>query len=143
MKKPTSLLSIYSLIALFALAVPNALIGQSLIGSCSGIVTQNDSIPQSYAVTMELAGDSGVISYPSIGCGGFVAFIRKKGCTYYYKEHITNGNDICIDGGIVQIKLRKTSIVWYWSGSGVTVNGTLSGKLIRTRKHRCKENKKI
>jgi hypothetical protein len=144
MEKTESLLSIYSLVILLtALAVPNAVNSQSLKGACSGTVTQNEPEPHSYGVSMKLEGDSGSISYPSLDCGGPVTFIRKKGATYLYREHIIYGSDICIDGGIIQIKLRKNSILWYWSGSGVTANGTLTGKLSRQRKHTCNERKRI
>ena len=143
MKKLKSLLPFYPLaILLLALTLPDAISAQSLVGTCSGTVIQNEPTPQSYGVMMVLEGDSGSISYPSLDCGGPITFIRKKGACYFYKEHMAYGTDICIDGGIIQIKLVKNSIVWSWSGSSVTAQGTLTGKLSRQRKHKCGKQKR-
>ena len=137
MKKPESILPIFH-IAILLLALPGSINAQRLIGTCRGTVIQNEPAPQSYDVIMILEGDSGSISYPSLDCGGPVIFIHKKGAAYFYREHIAYGTDICIDGGIIQIKLRKNSILWSWSGSDVTANGTLTGNLCRHRKHKSK-----
>ena len=143
MKKLRSLSQIYPLGILLVLTLPGALSAQSLIGTCSGTVIQNEPTPHSYDLIMVLEGDSGSISYPSLDCGGPVTFIRKKGANYFYKEHMAYGTDVCIDGGIIQIKLLKNSIVWSWSGSGVTAQGNLTGNLCRQRKHKCGKQKGI
>lgn len=127
MKKQKTIWSVYIAgCLLWLLWLPNAAQSQGLKGSCSGTATQHNP-DMSYSVTMQLNGNSGTISYGSIGCGGTVTFMRKEGSTYWYKESITYGQKECVDGGVIQMLLLGNTASWQWTGNGPTVNATLTG----------------
>jgi len=100
--------------------------GETLTGHWSGTVTQSKPV-ESFAVEMTVNGSSGSIVYRSLGCGGSLEFLRGDGTNFWYREHITSGVDKCIDGGLIQVSMNGSSLSFNWSGSGVTVNGTISG----------------
>ena len=69
-----------------------------------------------WAITMTI-GDSGAsIDYPSLGCGGTLTEIYRDGSSAEYRESITYGNDVCIDGGTITVRFFQGKLSWTWVG---------------------------
>jgi len=99
-------------------------------GSWAGTVTQ-DHPAETYPVEMELNRSTGSISYPSLACGGTLAFIAYQGGTFSYREHITRGTKKCTEGGTIQFRQipdNNTSWDWRWEAAGVIVRGVLHAR---------------
>lgn len=107
-----------------------------LCGSWRGDVAQQNP-PASYPVEMQLYGHDGNTTYPSVGCGGRLKFLRSDGAGYWYREHISYGGDKCSDGGIIEMRPQPsgnhTSWNWTWTDSGVSVTGVLRDAEVRRR----------
>ena len=99
-------------------------------GSWEGQVTQADP-PMDYPMEMNLFGNVGKTNYPSLRCGGNLEFIETDGTSFWYREHLTFGKDVCIDGGKIQLRrhARGDKTNWYWrrDGGGVIVRGVVRG----------------
>lgn len=101
---------------------------QSLSGRWSGVVQQSGPGDRSggYVAVLVLAGPQGTIDYPTLQCGGDVAFVSKSGSALVYRETITHGQG-CLAGGSITVQPSgPASVVWSWSGQpGVTAHGRL------------------
>ncbi len=75
---------------------------------------------------MLLEGATGRMDYPSLGCGGPLMLERSDGPTHYYRERITYGRDLCIDDGLIAVRLEAGSVHWRWEGSGATATAVLT-----------------
>jgi hypothetical protein len=82
-------------------------------------------------MAMNLYGNVGNINYPSLRCGGNLEFIKTDGTSFWYREHLTFGEDKCIDGGMIQLRRLApsddTTWDWRWEGGGVSVRGVIRG----------------
>ena len=112
--------------ALAAAATPAS--AQTLSGHWSGVVSQTgpDGRSDSYVAVLVLAGAAGTIDYPTLECGGDVAFVSKSGSASVYRETITHGQG-CLPGGDITVQPGgPASVVWSWAGQpGVTARGRL------------------
>jgi hypothetical protein len=101
---------------------------QSLTGRWSGVVAQSGPGEKSgsYVAVLALTGAAGTIDYPTLECGGDVAFVSKNGSASVYRETITHGQG-CLPGGAITVQPSgPASVVWSWSGQpGVTAHGRL------------------
>ncbi|TGQ42624.1 hypothetical protein [Mesorhizobium sp. M00.F.Ca.ET.216.01.1.1] len=68
----------------------------------------------SIAMTINEGGAS--IDYPSLGCGGSLSEISRDDTSAEYRESITYGQDICIDGGTITVRSFKGNLSWVWVG---------------------------
>lgn len=130
MRKPSFRLRGFTLALASLITISGTALSAGLGGSWSGQVTQDD--PQLiYPMEMELYGEQGSISYPTLGCGGNLYFVRKDGESYWYREQITVGVGKCIDGGMLMIKPHaiggSPDWEWNWYGGGATVRGVVRG----------------
>jgi tetratricopeptide (TPR) repeat protein len=99
--------------------------GTPLTGRWAGTVRQSNR-DTTYTVTMELHGPTGgTIEYPPLACGGTLTFVEAGSHGLWYREHITHGTTHCLDGGTLQLIPAGAALQWIWSGSGITVMGTL------------------
>jgi hypothetical protein len=109
-----------------AAAAPAA--AQTLSGRWSGVVSQSgpDGRSGSYVAVLVLAGAGGTMDYPTLECGGDVAFVSKSGAASVYRETITHGQG-CLAGGAITVQPGgPASVVWSWTGQpGVTAHGRL------------------
>ena len=104
-----------------------AAFAQTLSGHWSGVVNQigPDGRSGSYVVVLDLAGADGTMDYPTLECGGDVAFLSRSGSGLTYRETITHGQG-CLPGGTITVQPGgPASVVWSWSGPGVTAHGRL------------------
>ena len=97
-------------------------------GSFEGNVTQNEP-PLTFPMEMNLYGSVGSIRYPTLRCGGDLAFLRTDGTAYWYRETITYGD--CIDGGTIEIRPHalggETNWDWRWVKEDIVVRGVVRG----------------
>lgn len=106
-----------------------------LMGQWSGTVYQTPAgSSSSYPAQMALNGDSGSMDYPSLQCGGQLAFLRQDGNTYYYRETITYGKNKCITGGTISVVPTGNSVQWNWDGSYQGTRYLASGTLTGSRR---------
>lgn len=75
---------------------------------------------------MRLEGTTGRMDYPSLGCGGPLMLERSDGSVHYYRERITYGRDLCIDDGLIAVRLEAGSVHWRWEGSGAIAAAVLT-----------------
>ena len=101
---------------------------QTLSGSWCGIGEQTnpDGTRHQWTARMRLAGPEGRMDYPSLDCGGTLAFERAEGDVHFYRERITYGRDRCIDDGLVAVEAVGTSVRWEWVGSGYKASAVLT-----------------
>ena len=101
---------------------------QVLSGHWCGIGEQTnpDGAKSFWTARMRLAGTEGRMDYPSLDCGGTLAFERSDGAIDVYRERITYGHDRCIDDGLVAVERMGTSVRWEWTGSGVKAASVLT-----------------
>ena len=73
-------------------------------------------------------GVCGQVRYPSIPCAA--EWICSEGSgrrALRAREHVTEGQDACIDGGEMTMALTKDGhLAWTWTGSGETARAMLS-----------------
>ena len=79
-----------------------------------------------WSATLVLEGATGRMDYPSLNCGGTLAFERAEGTVHFYRERLDYGHDLCLDGGLIEIEPVGTSVRWEWSGSGATASTVLT-----------------
>lgn len=115
-------------VAAMIASAAGAAAAQTLSGHWSGVVAQSgpDGRSGNYVAVLVLSGADGTIEYPTLQCGGDVAFLSKSGSASTYRETITHGQG-CLAGGAITVQPGgPTSVVWSWSGQpGVTVHGRL------------------
>lgn len=91
---------------------------RTIYGSWSGSAHQSPAGSSSdYPVSMSLNESGGSTDYPSLGCGGTLSLVSGNELASEYIEHITYGNDKCIDGGAVTVRLKNNVVAWTWLGS--------------------------
>ncbi len=96
-------------------------------GSWCGIAEQTnpDGEKSYWSAAMVLRGVEGTMEYPSLDCGGTLAYERSDGAIHFYREQITWGRDRCLDGGLVAVEPVGTGVRWEWTGSGVKATAEL------------------
>jgi hypothetical protein len=101
---------------------------QTLFGRWCGEADQigPGSFRSQWAANLVLEGPTGRMDYPSLGCGGTLAFERVEGSIALYRERIDYGHGRCIDSGLIGIEALGATIRWQWNGSGATANAVLS-----------------
>jgi hypothetical protein len=100
---------------------------QSLTGHWSGVVGQSGPgvKPLQFVATLTLNGDAGTMDYPTLECGGDVAFVSRSSAGYVYRETISRGQG-CLSDGVITVQPSAASVYWRWDGgAGVTVSGRL------------------
>lgn len=66
-------------------------------------------------LVLDASGD-GAVSYPTLGCGGPLTRIGRRGETIRFNEVITYGMDKCVKGGTVTLVPAGGKLFWYWTG---------------------------
>lgn len=66
-------------------------------------------------VVIDRAGD-GAVSYPSLGCGGAMTRVGRRGDAVRFNEVITYGLDKCVKGGTVTLVPANGKLFWFWTG---------------------------
>lgn len=116
-----------------AVLAPQAASAQAMAGTWSGIVTQTFTDGREVSFTAMVSfvpGGPVLIAYPSDSCGGTLVPVAMKG-TPTYRENITYGLDICVDGGTVTLTLAGDTLEYHWMSQG---NGEAVGTLRSTDK---------
>lgn len=115
-------------LALAIAGLADAAGAQSLAGHWSGVVNQSGPGAQSqqYVASLTLDGPVGAMDYPTLECGGDVAFVSRGHDGYVYRETISRGRG-CLGGGTITVQPGgPASVYWRWDGgAGVTVSGRL------------------
>ena len=110
-----------------AFAAPAAAAPQTLTGHWSGVVDQAGPGVKSlqFVATLTLDGATGAMDYPTLECGGDVAFVSRSSAGFVYRETISRGQG-CLSGGTITVQPSANSVMWRWDGgAGVTVSGRL------------------
>ena len=100
---------------------------QTLTGRWSGVVEQTGpgDKTQHYVASLTLNGAAGAMDYPTLECGGDVAFVNRSPAGDVYRETITRGQG-CLGGGMITVRPAPASVLWRWDGgAGITVSGRL------------------
>ena len=116
-----------------AMLAPQAASAQALAGTWAGIVTQTFTDGRQVSFTAMVSFEPGgpvLIAYPSDACGGTLVPVAMKG-TPTYREDITYGLDICVDGGTVTLTPAGDTLEYHWMSPG---NGEAVGTLRPTDK---------
>ena len=114
-------------LALAAACLATTVQAQTLTGHWSGVVTQSgpNAKTQQFVATLTLDGAAGAMDYPTLECGGDVAFVSRSSAGDVYRETISRGRG-CLSGGTITVKTSVKSVLWRWDGGdGVTVSGRL------------------
>jgi hypothetical protein len=115
-------------LATLSLAAPAAAAPQALSGQWSGVVNQSGpgAHSQQFVASLTLNGAVGAMDYPTLECGGDVAFVSRGRDGYVYRETISRGRG-CLSGGVITVQPGgPASVYWRWDGgAGVTVSGRL------------------
>lgn len=114
------------MLALALAGLADTAAAQSLTGHWSGVVDQSGPgvKPLQYVASLTLNGETGTMDYPTLDCGGEVAFVSRSGAAYVYRETISRGQG-CLSGGAITVQPSANSVLWRWDGGGVTVSGRL------------------
>ena len=111
-----------------ALAAPAGAEPQALSGQWSGVVNQSGpgAHSQQFVASLTLNGAVGAMDYPTLECGGDVAFVSRGREGFVYRETISRGQG-CLSGGTITVQPGgPASVYWRWDGgAGVTVSGRL------------------
>jgi hypothetical protein len=67
------------------------------------------------AMTINASGSS--IDYPSLHCGGTLTQLSRTDTSAEFREHITYGQNRCVDGGTIMVKYQKNQLAWSWFGN--------------------------
>jgi hypothetical protein len=128
MPRTLSTLWLATLALALALAAPaGAAPAPTLTGHWSGVVGQSGPGVKTlqFVASLTLNGDSGSMDYPTLECGGDVAFVSRSSAGYVYRETISHGQG-CLSGGVITVQPSTASVLWRWDGgAGVTVSGRL------------------
>ena len=91
---------------------------QSITGTWYGSGHQSPagSTGADWSIAMTINDGGASIDYPSLGCGGSLAEIYNDGASAEYRESITYGNDVCIDGGTITVRYFRGKLSWTWIG---------------------------
>ena len=97
-------------------------VAPTLAGSWRGDMIQPNSPKGSYPMIMTVTelGDGnyrGAVDYPSLGCSGWLTSVEHKGGVYRFKERIERGPELCVNGGIVEMRLTghgSVQLDWYF-----------------------------
>jgi hypothetical protein len=90
----------------------------SLIGTWTGSGHQSPAgaTGADWAISMTIGEGSASIDYPSLGCGGTLTETSNDGTSAEYRESITYGRDVCIDGGMITVRFFRDKLSWTWVG---------------------------
>lgn len=93
-------------------------------GRWHGAVTQAGFPP--YPAVMQLdptaAGlPAGTMAYPTLGCTASLAFMRREGNAFWFRESILAGRGKCLDGGRISVSpMSNDTVAWrYFVGENV------------------------
>ena len=82
-----------------------------------------------YPVLLSIRDDHIRVDYPSLPCGGFLAFEKVEDGVAYLKEHLSYGQDRCLDGLEIQISKHEGLLRF----AVVLPNGAPGGEGVLTR----------
>jgi hypothetical protein len=113
---------------LFCLLAAATSRAESLSGHWCGVGEQAnpDGTKYYWSANLLLNGGEGRMEYPSLDCGGSLTFERADGNARFYRERIEYGREKCLDAGLVRVEQQGTSVLWEWTGSGITATALLS-----------------
>jgi hypothetical protein len=136
MPRLLSTTSFVTLALVFAIVAPAGAEPQTLTGQWSGVVSQSGpgAHSQQFVASLTLNGAVGAMDYPTLECGGDVAFVSRGRDGYVYRETISRGRG-CLSGGVITVQPSAKSVVWRWDGGGVTVSGRLYKVATEPAKH--------
>jgi hypothetical protein len=97
-------------------------IAATLAGSWRGDMIQPNSHKGSYPMLMTVTelGEGayrGAVDYPSLGCSGWLTIVEHKGGVYRFRERIERGPELCVNGGLVEMRLTghgSIQLDWYF-----------------------------
>ena len=72
--------------------------------------------PLQYVASLTLNGDTGTMDYPTLECGGDVAFVSRSAAGYVYRETLSHGQG-CLGGGTITVQPSASSVYWRWDGA--------------------------
>jgi hypothetical protein len=78
-----------------------------------------------WSAVLQLKGATGFTEYPSLKCGGTLTFERVDGNVHWYRERISYGHGLCLDGGLLGVEPMGTSVRYEWTGSDAKATAVL------------------
>ena len=69
-----------------------------------------------WSIRMTIGDGGASIDYPSLGCGGALTELSRDDSSAEYRESITYGADVCIDGGTITVRYFRGNLSWTWLG---------------------------
>jgi hypothetical protein len=93
--------------------------GTSLAGVWRGTGHQTPagSAGADWSIVMTIQDQGGLIEYPSLSCGGQLSQVSRDDTSAQYRETITFGGNVCINGGLITVRLVNGSLAWTWQGA--------------------------
>lgn len=100
---------------------------QTLSGQWCGVAEQTGpgDYRSEWSAVVQLKGPTGYTEYPSLKCGGTLIFERMDGSVHWYRERISYGHGLCLDGGLLGVEPVGSSIRFEWSGSDAKATAVL------------------
>jgi hypothetical protein len=104
--------------------------GPSLMGTWEGVGRQSDgpTWPMKVKVVSFRKGTCAFVDYPSLGCAGqWECTVNTDGQWLTGREHLTQGQTRCVDGGSVTLNfdVEQRAARFEWKGQGITAEAEL------------------
>jgi hypothetical protein len=101
----------------------------ALRGRWEGVGHQDggESWPMIVDLETPRSGVCGRVVYPTIPCAAEWTCVEVGPRTIHAREHVTEGQDACIDGGeMTLVPTREGKLAWSWRGSGEAARAVLT-----------------
>jgi hypothetical protein len=108
-----------ALVCVLTLCFQGHALAQSLNGTWRGTGHQSPAggAGADWSIAMTINANASSIDYPSLKCGGTLAQLSRTDSSAEFREHITYGQERCVDGGTITVKYLNGQLGWSWFGS--------------------------
>ncbi|NII26652.1 hypothetical protein HB364_16300 [Pseudoflavitalea sp. X16] len=116
-------------IMLLLALISSTLVAQNYYGTWKGSATQPGANISNWTVAMKLSKQGSTVDFPSLGCGGALAYTGKEGNAFIFREALSYGVTKCMPGMSVRFSLTSpTTMNWEEIDAGGTAlaYGTLT-----------------
>jgi hypothetical protein len=101
-------------------------------GKAFQLLADGQTVSWTINMRIDALGNATSIDYPTLNCGGSLAYLRAIGDIREYRETLSYGLERCTNNGTVGFRQKLGKLIWYWSGEG-TKNPTGIDVAVLTR----------
>jgi hypothetical protein len=85
-----------------------------------------------WTIVMTINDHGGSIDYPSLSCGGTLTQLSRDANSAQFRETIVYGQQRCVDGGTITVRLVNGKLTWSYTGSANGKQFTANAKVTAT-----------